>query len=110
MKGSQLAQSHPTDTNNASVISPDGSEVIHITEVTVCNTSSSAVTYRIFHDEDGTTYDTTTARFYDISLPGNTTDVLETNWWMRDSTGNLAVRVGTGSTITFTFDGELLQA
>ena len=109
MKGVQLAQSRPADTNAVSALSPDGNEVIHVTEILVANTTTTAATYRIFHDEDSTTYNQTTALFYDINLPGNTTDILELNTWMNDSAGNLAVRVGTASAITFTVSGEILE-
>lgn len=109
MKGTQLAQSRPSDTNAVSVYSPDRGEVVNIKEIIVCNTTGSAATYRIFHDEDGTTYDQSTALFYDVSLDGNTSTILELDEWMRDSSGNLAVAVGTGSAITFTVSGEIMQ-
>jgi hypothetical protein len=109
MKGIELAQSRPADTNAASVVSPDESEVIHITELIICNTTNASAAYRVFKDEDGTTYDQTTAHFYDVALPANTTDVIEYNVWMNDSSGNLAVRTDTASAITFTVHGQRLQ-
>jgi len=107
-KGQQLGQSRPANTTAVSIYSPDGDEAAKIFEIIVCNTTTSDATYRIFHDEDGTTYNQTTALFYDVNLTANSTDILELNAWMNDSTGNLAVRTGTNSAITFTVNGEVL--
>jgi len=109
VKGIQLAQSRPANTTAVSVYSPDGNEVSHITEILVAETSGSATTYRIFHDDDGTTYDQTTALFYDIAISANTTHIIELNEWMNDEDGNLAVRSGSGNALTFTVTGEILQ-
>ncbi len=108
MKGRQLAQVRPTDTSNTDAVSPTGDEVLHITEILVCNTTSSAAPYRIFHDEDGATYDQTTALFYDVSLPATSSDIIELDEWMNDNAGNMVVRSGTGSALTYTFTGEIL--
>lgn len=106
LKGVQIAQSRPSNTNAVSAISPTDGQIIQVTSVFICNTTGSNATCRIFHDEDGTTYDQSTALFYDVTLAANTSlhiDLADT--WLRDSTGNLAVRVGTASAITFTFYG-----
>ena len=103
----QLGQLRPGDTNAASLYSPPtGIVSTQVTTLIICNTSSSAATYRVFLDIDGTTYDQTTALFYDISLPAYTTDSIEPNgMFMNNSAGNLAVRSGTTSALTFTAYG-----
>jgi len=63
-------------------------------------------TYRLFVDEDGSTYDQTTAIAYDIPLLGNTTDTWEVEIYMNNPSGNLAVRTGTANALTFTVNGE----
>jgi len=108
MKGQELAQSRPSDTTAVSVLSPDGNEVIHITQIIVSNTTTSDAKWSIFKDEDGTTYDKTTSHFTDILLPANSTDIIEYNAWMNDNSGNFAVKSDPGDAITFTIDGELL--
>ncbi len=76
--------------------------------IIVCNQSGASAKYRIFLDDDGTTYDQTTALFYDILIPADTTDSIEGIYFMDDSDGNLAVRTNTSSALTFTCFGREL--
>ena len=101
----QLGQLTPANTTAASLYSPAASTETLIKSIVICNTSSGAVTYRVFHDDDGTTYDTTTALYYDVSLAANTSIVLEFNLVMNDSTGNLAIRTSVADDLTFTCYG-----
>lgn len=73
--------------------------------VLVCNTTANSHDFRIFLDNDGTTYDETTALFFDEALAANTTREIEGDWWMGNSSGNLAVRTDTNSAFTFTVFG-----
>ncbi len=98
----QLFQTRPADTNAASAYSPADYTISTIESIIVANNTGSAATYRIFHDEDGTTYSEATALFYDVSLAANTSVEIETDIYMQDSSGNLAVRSGTGNALTFT--------
>jgi len=102
----QLGQARPTDTNPVSLVSPAANHTVEVESIVICNTTGSAATYRIFHDDDGTTYDQTTALAYDLSIPANTSDTWEASVKMNDSSGNLAVRSGTGSALTFTAYGK----
>lgn len=107
----QLGQLRPADTTAASVFSPDKRDRFIVTRIVIANVTSSAATYRLFHDEGGSTYDEDTALAWDISLPANTS----TSWndeeiYMNNPSGNLAVRSGTGDAINFTvygYDGSL---
>lgn len=101
----QLGQLMPTNTTAASLYSPGASTQTLIKSIVVCNTSAGAVTYRIFHDDNGTTYNTTTALYYDVSLAANTSIILSLNLAMNDSTGNLAVRTSSANDLTFTCYG-----
>ncbi len=107
MLGVIVAQSRPSDTTTVSVYSPDTGDVMEIIAINVANTSAAAVNYRVFHDEDGTTYDESTALYFDVSLAANTTDTLEPKIWMRNSSGNLAVRTSSANDLTFTIYGIL---
>jgi len=89
-----------------SIFSPDRRDRFTIENIIICNTTASAATYRIFLDNDGSTYDATTAIAYDVSLAGNATDIIEVNLYMTDPAGNLAVRTGTGNALTFTVNGS----
>ena len=101
----QLGQLTPANTTAASLYSPAASTETLVKSIVICNTSSGAVTYRVFHDDDGTTYNTTTALYYDVSLAANTSIVLEFNLVMDDSTGNLAIRTSVADDLTFTCYG-----
>ena len=103
--GAILAQSRPADTNVTSVYSPPNSTNTEITRVLVCNTTANTPTFRIFLDNDGTTFDQTTALFYDKAMAANDTTEIEGSWWMNDSDGNLAVRTSAANELTFTVFG-----
>ncbi|MGI9405865.1 MAG: hypothetical protein ACR2O4_05800 [Hyphomicrobiaceae bacterium] len=109
MIGTILAQSRPANTTAVSAYSPPNDTVrTEITLVTVCNTSGASAKYRIFIDDDGTTYDETTALFWDIAVAADTSvEILlhSKSWWMTNSSGNLAVRTDTASAFTFTVFG-----
>ena len=98
-----LAQFRPSDTNAVSVYSPPASTITQITRTLVCETAGNTPTFRIFLDNDGTTYDETTALYFDTAMSANGTTTIEGNWWM--SGGNLAVRTSAGNEITFTIFG-----
>ena len=100
-----LAQSRPSDTTAVSAYSPSASAITEITKILVCNTTGNTPTFRIFLDNDGTTYDQTTALYYDTAMSANGTTTIEGSLWMNNSSGNLAVRTSAGSEITFTIFG-----
>lgn len=108
--GKQLGQLRPANTTAASLYSPGSNMDVHITLLIVCNTTGSAATFRLFHDEDGTTYDATTALYYDKSVSNGDVVVISYNdnngIWMGNSSGNLAVRTDTGNALTFTVYGK----
>lgn len=102
----QLGQLRPANTTAASLYSPAASTETIIKSIVIANTTAGAALYRVFHDDDGTTYDETTALFWDVSLAADTSIVLEFNLMMDDSTGNLAVRTDTNDALTFTAYGS----
>lgn len=102
----QLGQGTPPDTTAVSIFSPDRRDRFTIENIIICNTATFTTTYRIFIDNDGTTYDKTTAIAYDITLAANTTDFIEVNLYMSDPAGNLAVRTSSGNALTFTVNGS----
>lgn len=103
--GAILAQSRPADTTAVSAYSPPNSTRTQIMRMLVCNTTAASHDFRIFLDNDGTTFDETTALFFDEALAANTTREIEGDWWMDNSSGNLAVRTDTNSAFTFSIFG-----
>ncbi len=101
----QLGQLRPADTIAASLYSPSTNITGIIKNLVVCNTTAIADTFRVFLDDDGTTYDQSTALFYDAPIAANTTVLVDMYSPMSNSAGNLAVRSGTASALTFTLSG-----
>lgn len=77
----------------------------HIRSIVVCNQTGTAATFRLFHDEDGSTYSEATALYYDVSVDANDTFIHDKLIFMATEGGNLAVRSGTADALTFTVYG-----
>ncbi len=103
----QLAQVRPGTATAATAFTA----TLHteVTAVWICNTTSSAAKFGIFHDEDGAVFNQTTALHYQQSIAGNTTVRFEFNsqgagLGMQPSS-NLGIETDTASAITFTVYG-----
>jgi hypothetical protein len=105
----QLGQTTPANTNAVSIYTPGDRKTARVTLIVVTNTTGGALSFRLFHDEDGTTYDTTTALYYDKNVPANDSVVLQFNTdqaiFMNNSSGNLAIRSSSANNLTFTVYG-----
>jgi len=88
-----------------SIYSPAASTTAIVKSIVVCNQSGTADTYRIFLDDDGTTYDATTALFYDVAIDAGESHILNVYWPMPTDAGNLAVSCATTNACTFTAFG-----
>ncbi len=103
----QLGQSRPTNTTAVSIYAPSTFYITEIKKIIICNTTAIEAVYSLFHDEDGTTYDETTAIAFSVPLIGNGLVELEFNFWMLGANGgNLAIKTGTNSALTFTVYGS----
>ena len=103
----QLGQLRPANTTAASLFSPTSGEVL-VKTVVCCNTSGATAKFRLFHDDNGTTYDETTALAWDVEVPADSVATVELNIMMDDSSGNLAVRTDTANAFTFTAYGSVV--
>ncbi len=102
----QLGQARENSTDAVPVYSPPtGIIATIVTSILVCNTTGSAAKYRLFHDNNGTTFDESTALFFDATIAANTTVDLEIFLAMDDSDGNLAYRTDTANALTITVYG-----
>jgi len=101
----QLGQARENSTNAVSVYSPAISVTAIIKSVVICNQSGAPATFRIFLDADGTTYDQTTALYYDSAIAAATTVQIETFWPMSDVAGNLAYRSSVSNALTISIFG-----
>ncbi len=106
----QLAQARENSTNAVSVYSPGASETAVIKLIEVVNTSGAAATVRLFMDNDGTTYDESTAigGVWDTDVPVN--GGLEWDGFraMNNSAGNLAYRSSVANALTITVHGAVI--
>ncbi len=100
----QLGQHRINSTTATSLYSPGASTTAIIKSIVVCNQGAAAA-FRIFLDDDGTTYDQTTALYYDAPIGATTTVQIDTFWPMNDATGNLATRTSVANALTFTVFG-----
>ena len=105
--GSQLAQSRPSGTSAVSVFT--ATIATEITRIVISNTTGSAANASLFHDDDGSTFDQTTALMYAVSIPANSTTMIESggagSGFHVKPSGQIGVQTGTGSALTFTLYG-----
>lgn len=106
----QLGQLRPTSTTAASLFSPAANQSWIAKSLYVCNNTAGSVTFRIFHDEDGTTYDESTALYFDTALAANTTLVITGLLAGETNAGNIGVRTGTNDALTFTLYGVIVES
>lgn len=107
-QGAQFAQLRPGGTTAVTLFTAD--VLTEITRLIACNTTGSPVACRIFHDDDGTTYDQGSALYYDKVIPANDSLDLaagghENGGLHVDAGGSIGVRTATSSALTFTAYG-----
>ena len=107
--GSQLAQTRPANTSTATAYT--AKKQTEITQVIVCNTTGSPATFSLYHDDDGSTYDQTTALVYSASVAANTMLSLSADGAglgiFVTANGTIGVQSGTASALTFSIYGVL---
>ena len=99
----QLAQVRASTTSNTLIYQSGPAETVQIF-MKFTNVSSGAALVRVFHDQNGTTYDQSTAIVYDLKLhPG---ELLELDHvFVNNATGSLAYRSSVADAITATVYG-----
>ena len=111
--GNLLAQSRLSDINAATLYT--ATIKTEITRIIIANTTGSAATFRLFHDQGGSTYDESNALIYDFSIAsGAFFDSLQSfntgNGITLVPTDTLGIRSGTGNALTFNVYGVLSDA
>lgn len=105
----QLAQVRPSGTSAVNAFKKGARSKIIITSILVANTTNGSVNYSIYLDNNGTTYDQTTALFYAVALAANSTVLIEFyNGLAIDGStaqGNMAVQTSSSQALTFTITG-----
>tara|TARA_R100001244_G_C5146944_1_gene128945 strand:+ start:120 stop:494 length:375 start_codon:yes stop_codon:yes gene_type:complete len=103
----QLGQLRPANTTAVSIFSPRAKVLVKITAIIITNLDTNPHAYRLFHDDNGTTYNETTALAWDTTIIANDTMSLVVGIWMSDLNGNLAIRTDSANNINFTVYGEI---
>jgi hypothetical protein len=104
-----LGQQAPANTSNADVYTvPSATEAI-ISSIFICNTTSTATTFRIFQRIDGAAAGVANAIAYDQTIPANSTTTIESKITM-NAADVLTVRSGTSNSLTFTVNGSEIVA
>lgn len=107
--GGLIAQAAPANTSAATLYTQSNLPVLEVTAICVCNTTGTAATFRLFHDQDGTTYAANNALYYDKSVPAN-----DSIWIRAESMGagiflsegdSLGIQSGTADALTFSAYG-----
>jgi len=100
----QLAQARENSTNAVSVYSPGSGLTGIITTIHISNTSGAAATFRLFHDDDGTTYDESTSLAWDSPIAVDEF-IQITGHYSVDESGNFAYQSSVANAITITLYG-----
>tara|TARA_R100001377_G_C3186665_1_gene108822 strand:+ start:242 stop:586 length:345 start_codon:yes stop_codon:yes gene_type:complete len=105
-KARQLGQVKPSNTNATLLFSPTDNKPYRITAISVVNNGGGAVATEIYHDVDGTTWDSTTV----IAKQSTATDLSEVllqdlGVSGRYAAGSIAVKSSTANRATFTIYG-----
>jgi len=101
----QLGQLRPANTTAASIYSPGTNVTAVRLSLVICNTTATTAKFRVFHDDDGTTYDESTALLFDADILGNHTVEVDGFKAMDNPSGNIAVRTDTADALTFSLYG-----
>lgn len=100
-----LSQLHPSDITATTAFTVSDGYTNIITTIHVCNTSLNDLMFSIYLDDDGTTYDKTTALYYDVPISAKETVQIQTHVGMNTVGGSIGVKGSAGASLTFTING-----
>jgi len=103
-----LGQLRPANTTAAALYTKSQDSKVWLDQLFICNTTGSTATYRVFVDEDGSTYDETTALYWDVDLVTKLSVVIDLHAYLDTESGSIGVATGTNDALTFTLFGEEL--
>lgn len=104
----QLAQHRENSTSAVSVYSPAANQTVQVF-VKIANVTEDDAECSVFHDDNGTTYDATTALLSDVNIcPGSFIEL--DHIFMSDETGNLAVQSSVANALNVTVYGIIRAA
>ena len=103
---SVLGQVRPSGTAAVSLYSPPAATDTIVSMIKCCNVSVAAADVSVYLDDDGSTFDESTALHFEVELlAGETLEVTGTIT-LNDSSGNIGVQSSVANAITFTLFGD----
>jgi hypothetical protein len=103
-----LGQLRPADTTAAAIYTKAQDSKVWLDKMYVCNTTGSTATFKLCIDEDGSTYDETTALYWNVDVPTKKTEPIDLKAYLDTANGSVGVATGTNDALTFTLFGEEL--
>jgi len=107
----QLAQTRPSGTSAESIFTSGGIQThdrpYKLHSVIICNVSGSTLNMSLFHDVDGSTYDESTALFFEYPMTAGQTLIMSEPLTDYQIAGNLGGQSSVANGITFTVYGEI---
>ncbi|GEM_PF-1464952 len=105
-----LSQKMAPNTNAFSLVNRPRNSNLLVAFIFVCNTDANAATFSIFHDNNGSTYNNTTALYYRNVINANSTTLLDFSHCgislnKDTAVGNLGAQTNTANIINFTVYG-----
>jgi len=101
----QLGQTRPAGTTAVTHYTCPALTQTIVTNLIVANTSGSPATFRIFHDAAATTFDESTALYWDIAIAADES-LTYVFLAKMNAAGSLGVRSSVGNALTFTSFGN----
>ena len=100
-----IAQARPSGTSAVAAFTTKAAT--RIDTIVIANTTAGSVNYSVYLDQDGTTYDQSTALFYSVALAANTTALIQfdSSFFITDINGRLAIQTSSGNALTFSIFG-----
>ncbi len=103
----QLFQTRPAGTSAATAWTAPYFGQYKFTTIRATNVTASPVVVSIYHDDDGSTYDQTSALEYQVTLPANGSMTISNEVAGYSSGGTVGVQTATGSAVNFTGYGSI---
>lgn len=104
-----LKQYRPPNTSAISVIQTNPRRKVVIKSINIANTTAADATFSLYLDNDGTTYDATTAIAMSVLIEANSLTLIEYAAGLplehASNNGNFAVQSNTTNALTFTISG-----
>ena len=110
-RAAQLAQLRPAGTTAVTAYAAPVVQNVEITRLVICNTTGTAANASVYHDDNGSTYDESTALRFGLNIPANDAVELAAEalgvGYVISGGGSFGVQSDTTDALTFTLYGAV---